>query len=217
MVASINVMNSTFQLILLPGLGRPSAAGTAACGVSANWWWPPWIPPRKQRSLPEYARGNGPERSRHRATAVISGRPCRLDGMLAYEMARHLKPDAVVLIASAAREGLRPVYSLGRWLLPVQAWSVAKLLSGPVAANQASQVGCETRNVDSRCSRSRIPVSLHWDRSSDSPMGARAVGPAFPSSTSTGSRDPVIPARRVEPDVMVPNGGHLINMTHPKK
>jgi pimeloyl-ACP methyl ester carboxylesterase len=29
-----------------------------------------------------------------------------------------------------------------------------------------------------------------------------------------GRRDPLIPARRVEADVMIPDGGHLINMTH---
>ena len=40
--------------------------------------------------------------------------------MLAYEMARHLKPDAVVLIASCrTRHGLRPLYRAGRRLLPL--------------------------------------------------------------------------------------------------
>ena len=59
---------------------------------------------------------------------------------MAYEMSRHIKPDAVVLITSCRnRQGLRPIYQIGRPLLnvlPAQVWEIAKLLSGPVVRSR---------------------------------------------------------------------------------
>ena len=124
-----------FQLILLPGLGADHRLLEPQRAAFPQLVVPPWIPPRKRESLPQYAARMAETVTPSRDAPLILG-GVSFGGMLAYEMARHLKPDAVVLIASCrTRKSLRPIYAPGRWLLPlvpVQAWGVAKLLSGPV-------------------------------------------------------------------------------------
>ena len=137
-------------------------------------------------------------------------------GMVAYEMARHLKPDAVVLIASCrTRDGLRPMYRAASCLLPVvpvYAWSVAKLLA-PAAVGVASRFRAVDRamavamfkEMDSRFMHWTLWTLLHWG-----PTPLEGV-PVFQIH---GHRDLLIPARRVEADEYIPDGGHLINVTH---
>ena len=140
-------------------------------------------------------------------------------GMLAYEMARHLKPDAVVLIASCRTpavfvRSIAPGVGCCRWI-PVWAWSVAKLLSGPVVRIRPA---CRRASATwrSACSRRRIPASCtgrcrrssNWD---PQPLAGVRVFQIH------GRRDPLIPARRVEADVLIPDGGHMINVTHARE
>ena len=86
-------------------------------------------------SLPDYAaRMAATIKPSGDSPLVIGG--VSFGGMLAYEMARHMKADAVVLIASCrTRHGLRPAYHAGHKLLPLiplWMWNLAKLLAGPV-------------------------------------------------------------------------------------
>ena len=156
-----STMNSAFQLILLPGLGADHRLLEPQRKEFPQLVVPAWIPPQKNESLPHYAAPNGADRCAAQDRPLVLG-GVSFGGMLAYEMARHLKPHAVVLIASCrTRQGLRPVHRAGRWLLPlvpVQAWSIAKLLAGPVVS---LRVGARAngRTWPSACSRRRILVS----------------------------------------------------------
>ena len=120
----------------------------------------------------------------------------------------------MVLIASCrTRQGLRPVYRAGRWLLPlvpVQAWSIAKLLAGPVV-----RFGSECRASEDLAVRMfKETDSLHaLGAPGDLQLGADAAGGVRVLQIH-GRRDLLIPARRVEADEMIPDGGHLINVTH---
>ncbi len=204
-----------FQLILLPGLGADHRLLEPQRAAFPQLIVPPWIPPRKNESLAQYA-----ERMAETLTPspdlplVLGG--VSFGGMLAYEMARRLKPDAVVLIASCCRrESLRPIYVPGRWLLPLippQAWKVAKLLAGPVlrlkhrrSAARRELLIAMFRDSDPRFMHWTLQAILRWQ---PTPL----VG--VPVFQIHGRRDPLIPACRVEADVVLPNGGHLINWTH---
>jgi len=208
-------MNSGFQLILLPGLGADHRLLEPQCAAFPQLVVPPWIPPRKNELLPQYA-----ERMAetivpsHDSPLILGG--VSFGGMLAYEMARYLKPDAVVLIASCrTQKALWPTRVWGRWLLPlipVQAWSVAKLLSGPVlrimhrgSVAKRELLVAMFKESDSRFMHWTLQAILRWE-----PTPLEGV-PVFHIH---GGRDPLIPARRVEADVVIPNGGHLINVTH---
>jgi pimeloyl-ACP methyl ester carboxylesterase len=97
-------------------------------------------------------------------------------------------------------------------LIPPQAWSVAKLFSGPVlrlrhrrSVAKREMLIAMFKDADSRFMHWTLQAILRWQ-----PTPLEGV-PVFHIH---GSRDPLIPARRVEPDVMIPNGGHLINVSH---
>jgi hypothetical protein len=137
-------------------------------------------------------------------------------GMLAYEMASHLKPDAVVLIASCrTRQSLRPMHRAASRLLPlipVQAWDLAKLLAGPVVrlrtrvpAAQRHMAVTMFRQSDSRFMHWVLQAILSWQPSRLEGVRVCQIH---------GRRDLLIPARRVEADELIPDGGHLINITH---
>jgi pimeloyl-ACP methyl ester carboxylesterase len=204
-----------FQLILLPGLGADHRLLEPQRAAFPQLIVPPWIPPRKNESLPQYAQRMAEMvEPAHDAPLVLGG--VSFGGMLAYEMARYLKPKAVVLIASCrTRESLRPIYSRPRWLLPaipVQAWSVAQLLSGPVLrmTHRRSVAKRELliamfKDSDARFMHWVLQAILRWQAT---PLDG------IPVLQIHGGRDPLIPANRVHADVIIPNGGHLINLTH---
>jgi hypothetical protein len=136
-------------------------------------------------------------------------------GMLAYEMARYLKPAAVVLIASCRRrESLRPSHVKARGLLrwtPVQAWWVAKLVSDPVmrimhrrSAAKRKMLVTMFKESDSRFMHWVLQAILDWE---STPLAG------VPVFQIHGGRDIIIPARRVKADLMIPGGGHMINVS----
>ena len=207
--------NSPFQLILLPGIGADHRLLEPQRAAFPQVIIPPWIPFRRRESLPEYAarlaETVAPARDRPFVLGGVS-----LGGMLAYEMTKHLKPDATILIASCrTRRGLRDFYrTAGRLLplLPTSAWDVAKLLSGPV--------------VHLRCGvpSPRKQLAIRMFKDSDSSFLHHALQalltwmpsppPESPVFHIHGCRDRLIPSHRVEADRIIPDGGHLINMTH---
>jgi pimeloyl-ACP methyl ester carboxylesterase len=210
-------MNPPFQLILMPGLGADHRLLEPQRKAFPQLVIPPWIPPRKNESLPDYA-------ARMAATItpssdvplVIGG--VSFGGMVAYEMARHIHADAVVLIASCRkRASFSPVYLAGRPLvpwLPYWLWSIAKwdVISGVVvrlrlgvAASQRDLAIRMFKDADSRFMHWVLSAILNWD---PKPLpGVRVL-------QIHGGRDSLILARRVEADRIIPDGGHMINLTH---
>ena len=208
-------MEPTFQLILFPGLGADHRLMEPQRAAFPQMIVPPWIPPRKNESLPSYAaRMAETIEPSHKSPLILGG--VSFGGMLAYEMARYVKPDAVVLIASCrTRKSLRPSHVQGRWLLPllpVQVWSVAKLFSGPVmrimhrnSAAKREMLVTMFKESDSHFMHWVLQAILRWE---PTPLAG------VPVFQIHGSRDPIIPARRVKADRLIPGGGHLINVSH---
>jgi pimeloyl-ACP methyl ester carboxylesterase len=208
-------MNTMFQLILLPGLGADYRLLEPQRAAFPQMVVPPWIPPGKNESLPSYAARMAETIARSYESPLILG-GVSFGGMLAYEMARIVKPDAVVLIASCRTpESLRPLHVRARRLLPlvpVQAWSVAKLLSGPMMrvmhrrpTDKRDMLIRMFKEADSRFMHWVLQAILNWQ---PAPLADATVFQIH------GSRDPMIPARRVKPDRLIPGGGHLINISH---
>jgi pimeloyl-ACP methyl ester carboxylesterase len=159
---------------------------------------PPWIEPRPRESLSDYAR---------RLAATIDPIPpfylggCSFGGMVALEVARHLKPLAVVLIAScrtplsvnAAILGCAPLARmLPENLLRFSAASCPPAIRGLVASS---------------------PQMLRWGPIAIAQWKGVDVLDA-PVFHIHGSADRIIPASQVRADRFVHGGGHLINLTH---
>lgn len=208
-------MKPAFQLILLPGLGADHRLLEPQRREFPHLMVPAWISPRDNESLPEYAaRMADTVRPSPDLPLILGG--VSFGGMMAHEMARHLRPEAVVLIASCrTREGLRPVYRIGRWLLPwvpAQTWGIAKLFAGPTmrttsrtSAQQQDLLVAMFREMDSRFMHWVLQAILRWE---PTPLENVRVLQIH------GRRDLLIPARRVWADRLIPDGGHLINVTH---
>jgi pimeloyl-ACP methyl ester carboxylesterase len=136
--------------------------------------------------------------------------------MVAYEMARHRKPDAVVLIASCRtreclRHGFRASSRLMPWV-PVEIWSVAKWLApSVVAGSRRYDAAVQARLV--RMFQEMDSAFMHWalsailDWTPTMLAGVRVF-------QIHGGRDLLIPARAVDADAVIPDGGHMINLTH---
>ena len=206
------------QLILLPGLGADNRLFAPQAAAFPDLTVPAWLPPRDDEELPEYAarlaptvcfRGSGPR--------VLGG--ASLGGMIAWEMARHLRPDVLVLIATChSREGLR---AWQRGLGPIVPWTplagfrLAQSLSPLVS--ELGRFHRETvrrelvamfRDADIRFMRWALAALLRW-----SPSPPAEV----PTFHIHGAQDRIIPAARVDADELIPDGGHMINVTHPER
>ena len=208
-------MTPSRQLILLPGLGADGRLFEPQRRAFPDLLVPPWLPPRPREPLADYAarmaeviRPLCPE------PFVLGG--VSFGGMAAYEIARHLKPDAVVLVASChEHRGLRLVYRAGRWVwpaVPVAIWQSAKRLAVPVAKLiGTTEPGERAKQV--RMFQEQDARFLHWT------VGAIITwNPAplhgIPVFHIHGRRDRLIPAWRVDPEQWIPDGGHMINITH---
>ncbi len=209
-------MTQPLPLILLPGIGTDARVFAVQKMAFPQLVVPPWLPPRWQESLSEYAA--------RMAEAVNPGGPCYIGGMsfggmVALEMSRHLPVKACLLISSLRSARELPQWARwlgpGAWLLPpwtdwvVSATGTVMLRTlGPVLPKPLKQ-SC------SHLSRMYPCPMLPW--------ACRAVVKWKPDPNSWtcpishlhGDRDRVIPHRRTTPTQIVPDGGHVLPLTHP--
>ena len=89
---------------------------------------------------------------------------------------------------------------------------MAKLLSGPVlrvmhptSVAKRELLIAMFKDADSRFMHWTLQAILRWQ---PTPLEGISIFQIH------GDRDPLIPASRVQADVVIPNGGHLINLTH---
>ena len=179
-----------------------------------------WIEPRRRESLASYGQRLA-ERLEVARPFFLGG--VSIGGMLALEMSRWTRPEAVFLIASArSGHALRPIYRPLGWAIgtaPLWA-SLPPHLSRPLARLIAKhllpssrQLNAEQRRFLAVIASNASPRFVRW--------GCRAVVtwpgvdlPRVPVYHIHGERDRVIPLRRVRPDHIVRTGGHLINLSH---
>jgi pimeloyl-ACP methyl ester carboxylesterase len=184
---------------------------------------PRWIEPLSEReSLPSYAK--------RLAATLDTSRPFYLGGisfggMLAQEVARHVRPERIFLLSSCtSRRGIPHAYRVaGDVLLPYlvpailnplkslpsrvrsfgPAMSLPKWPSHLLACNRLAQE--MVRDCSAERFRWSVQALLRWDGHDD---------PIAPIVHIKGDRDNVLPHHLCRPTHLVQGAGHLMNMTH---
>ena len=209
----MNTMNRLCRLIMLPGLGADHRLLEPQRAAVPDLIVPDWIPPRREEGLPEYAARFA--RTLDCPPPIALG-GVSLGGMVAYELARHLRPRGVVLVASdrtgqgvhAFFRRMRPLAShLPAWTLRSAQWIApwsARVLLGTTPEQRKM---CTAMFADVRIDFMQwaIGAILRW---SPSPLEG------IPVFHIHGARDRLIPAANLQADEVIPDGGHLINLTH---
>lgn len=203
-------------LILLPGLGGDHRQFELQKAAFPDLLVPPWIVPGRKETLPDYAArlaGTIPPAS----PMILGG--SSFGGMVAYEMARHLRPDAVVLLGSCrSPEGLGPFLRRLRPIVPfvpVQVLDAAKLVS-PLGLAMFSHLNPQQRRLGVTMFRDLDCGFMKW--ACRAILGWVPSGPPpAPVLQIHGQKDRIMPIRLADPDEVIPDGGHLINLTHPEQ
>jgi pimeloyl-ACP methyl ester carboxylesterase len=207
------VAESPFQLILLPGLGGDQRQFEPQRTAFPDLLVPPWIVPRKKETLVDYAA--------RLAQTIAPTRPHVLGGssfggMVAYEMARHLRPQAVVLIGSCRsprelRPWLRRLRPLVPWA-PAQVFALAQWIA-PLGVRTFSRCTPEQQQLCAAMFREMDCGFMKWVCRAI--LGWAPSGPPpVPVWQIHGQQDRVMPWRLAAADELIADGGHLINLTH---
>ena len=201
------------HVVLLTGLGADERLFDAQRPALPGLVTPGWIAPRPGEGLAEYA-----ERF---AAEIPIARPlllggCSLGGMMAYEMAHVLRPDALVLIASAVTRDAIPLHlrALARiaWIVPPAGYGLGKR-TYPVLMSLVRRRTAEHRRLAAAMARDASSSFLRWACIA---IGRWQPRPPLdvPTYTIHGNRDRVLPLGNRTCDFLVPGAGHLLTVTH---
>ncbi|MDY0167014.1 MAG: alpha/beta hydrolase [Thermoguttaceae bacterium] len=206
------------KLILLPGVGADARLFEPQRAAFPDLLVPEWLPPEPKEPLPHYAARMAEAMAPlfEGAEPVVLG-GVSFGGMVAYEAARHVRPAAVVQIAScrsrhAVRAMLRLTRPVAATMLP-SALRVAKMMS-PMAVELLTNLKTKQRNFFVEMFKEADPAFMKWALTTILDWEP-APPPDVPVRQIHGRRDLLISVSNVEADEVIPNGGHLINMTHP--
>ena len=203
-------------LIMFPGMGASQRMFQAQRLAFPDLIVPEWIEPKYKESLSDYAR--------RMAEAIDPGRPCivggaSFGGMVALEVARHLETRACLLISSVrSRKELPWRY---RWLVPLvttipgtcenlAGWGirVGVAVSRPFRKNTIQESPLvHIANEQGRFLRWASIATLRWKPKPDAFP--------FPIEQIHGDADRVLESRHTTPNIVIPNGGHVLPLTHP--
>jgi pimeloyl-ACP methyl ester carboxylesterase len=201
-------------LVLVPGLGADAALFEPQCQEFKDSVVLEWLTPMDGESLVGYAK--------RLAGTVPSERPVVLcgvsfGGMLASEMAYHVHPAAVILVATCRTPSAIPWHN--RVLARVVTFLPGRLLRPPafvrplVAWAFGARRG-KARAIIDNCVLTASPAFVQWGLSAILSWQP-SPSPAAPIVHVQGARDRLIPAARVDATEVVPGAGHLLNVTHP--
>jgi pimeloyl-ACP methyl ester carboxylesterase len=177
---------------------------------------PPRVVGRADESLADYAK--------RIAASLDTREPFHLGGasfggMLALEVARHVRPRSLVLISSCRSRCAVPLFArmAGTFtpLLPARSFSLMK--RSAALARRAFGISSHAharlfsdmlRDTPPEHLKWCVHAVLNWD-------GAAAL--SVPSYHVHGEIDHVLPLKGVKADHVVRGAGHLANLTHPRE
>lgn len=208
------------RLVMLPGLGARGFMFAPQRAAFPQLEVVEWIGHERGETLAGYAErlagtitGAGP--------VVLGG--ISFGGHVALEMVQHLRgrmevKGVVLIAASRSPWGIRPSlralawaapYAPARLLHPVRVPLIngGRWLLGPLNREGKEVVAELARRVDTEFALWSYGAMARWPGVDVEKLGV-------PVWEVHGSRDRVIPVRRVVPDRVVEGGGHLVNVTH---
>jgi pimeloyl-ACP methyl ester carboxylesterase len=207
------VVNSSLDLVLLPGLGADCRQWEPQRQALPGLIVPSWIPPSREDTLPTYAARLAEALPREKPL-ILGG--SSFGGMLACEMAHLVRPKAVILIGScrsmkSLNHGVLLLRPILRWI-PSWGIRICKPLA-PFAVQTFRHLNPEFRCLCATMFEDADPEFVRW--------AIRAIlawEPTPPTDIPVyhihGKRDRMIRASKVKADVLVPEGGHLLNLSH---
>jgi pimeloyl-ACP methyl ester carboxylesterase len=200
------------RLVLLPGLGadatllEPQRRQFPALEVL------PWLDFRPGESLDDFGRRMA-DASTLDEGAVIGG--VSFGGMVATVMARHVRPRALVLIASCTsgravrgyRRFLAPLLAALPWSRPVPRplWPLVAWFFGARAPQHREALYRLLAHAPTPFVQWGLSAILRW---------APASAPITRVRHIHGTSDRLLPIANVQPTEIVRGGGHFINVTH---
>ncbi len=207
----------SMKIILLPGLGADARLLSPQKTAFPDLIVLPWLKPENGESLPAYA-----ARLAKVCEATVGKEPFVLGGvsfggMLALEMAQHLNPKAVFLIASSRTgKSLKRLHDFFRVILPrlpLGVFAFVKKRIAPFTMHRLGKMNPDQRKIcldmlrdtDINFFAWATKALLNWS------LGDELTCPIY---AIHGERDVIIPLKKVRADVVVPGGGHVINLTH---
>lgn len=201
------------DLVMLPGLGADARQFEPQRAAFPGLRVPAWIPHHPGETLRAYAR--------RFAATVRARRPFFLGGssfggMVAQELAAQLRPEAVLLIASArsGRQIAPHLHYFARFaqVLPPRAFELGRGLTRLYVRKFGDLDPAQQALLEAMVAQAR-PAFVRWGIAaiSDWPGAGDLDVPVWHIH---GSDDELIPLARVRPDRVVRGAGHLVNLTH---
>ena len=177
---------------------------------------PRWIEPEADERLPDYARRmasriDWPDRF------VLGG--VSFGGMVAAALTADLQPAGLVLIATCLSSRSIPT---AYWFVNALSKAIPRPIIG--ASARLPQRFLDLFSGFDTAQR-RLLADMLADVSAKSLRRMAEVVRLWPGAESLtcprlwihGADDPVIPVRKVQPDVVIPGAGHLVNWTHAER
>jgi pimeloyl-ACP methyl ester carboxylesterase len=201
------------HIVLLTGLGADERLFDAQRAALPGLVTPGWIAPRPGERLAEYAERFAGEIPVARPL-LLGG--CSLGGMMAYEMAHVLRPDALVFISSAVTRHAIPLHlrTLARiaWISPPAGYWVGKR-TWPIIVSTVRRRAPEHIRLTAAMARAASSMFLRWACIA---IGRWQPRPPLdiPTYTIHGDRDLVLPLGKRTCDFLIPGAGHLLTVTH---
>ncbi len=211
------------RIILFPGLGadlrmfdrqKRTFGGDLEC--------PDWLTHKPHEGFDDYTRRwaglleNDPGDNRPVFLGGVS-----FGGMVAMQMARHLKPAAVILIGSCRSRNAKPP----RWqtarrigdMIPDRLFGRRVLAAAARWVSVLDGLDDEHRSLLVAMAADSDPQRIRWSGHACAAWDLDSTGmPGFPAVHQIhGRHDAVIPLHPGDPDVVIPDGRHLIHFSHP--
>jgi pimeloyl-ACP methyl ester carboxylesterase len=202
-------------IVFIPGLGADRRLFSLQKSVFKNGLTPQWLKPLPHELLSDYAKRWSKFLHLKPGVCLIG---VSFGGMVALEMAKWVKPKAVILIGSCRSSKDVPFILRMAGSLPIWPW-VGKGFTRIFPRVSGWFLGAETQEQSRLLIRMYLETPndfLNW--TVDAIRGWTGV-PALRSKVYHihGDKDHLIPVRNIRPNQMVQGGGHLINLTHSKQ
>jgi pimeloyl-ACP methyl ester carboxylesterase len=204
------------RMVLLPGIGSDERLFESQHRVFPNLTVPKWIDPLAGEPLSSYAE-HFARRLNIRRPFIIGG--VSFGGMVALEMARHLKPQAVLLIASSQNSDFLPPpakFLISKFPLLLKAMLSLARRFPSILLSPFRVKNNEHRGIFVEMYRAASRDFIFW--AINAMNGWEGVERKKTKIFHVhGARDFLIPLKKVKPDKVVLDGGHLINLTHSRE